>query len=327
MLIFPDLNRLKILYHIFIEQSIVSAARRLNITPSAVSQHLKKLESEIGVPLFIRQHTRLVPTPAADTLLAIIRPFFHDLEVGLRSITQTRECPAGMLRVGAPLVFGKTYFPEIFSLFRKTYPLVTFSLKLGNPALLLDMLGEGQLDFALVDVFLSRRQFSSDLRMYRIEPIVDEELILACSREYYDDVLGGDCSFANLAGREFISYYSNDLALKSWFGDHFGTSAVKLNVVMSVDNVDAVLSGIEHGLGMGLVPSHLVYEAMHAGTIVPVTTKSKEIINRISLVQLKGKTPGLTEETFLSYVKKMMQGPDVVQKFGRIVARQTPVSL
>jgi len=319
LLILPDLNRLRVFYHILAEQSLVGASRILNITPSAVSQHLKKLESEIGTELFIRQHKRLVPTPEAEKLVGIIKPFFHDLEVGLRAINQSRETPAGRLRIGAPLVFGKTYFPGMFSSFRKMYPQVTFSLKLGDPAVLLGMLGDGLLDFALVDVFLSQRQFSADLRMYRIDPVVDEELILACSREYHEQVLGGDCSFTSLIRGEFISYYSNDLALKSWFGDHFGRSSAQLNIVMTVDHVDAVLSGIEHGLGMGIIPSHLVYEAMQEGSIVPVRTKSKEIINRISLVQLKGKKMGLTEETFLSYFKKKMQGAEVVQKFGKIL--------
>ncbi|MDD4650083.1 MAG: LysR family transcriptional regulator [Desulfoplanes sp.] len=319
MLILPDLNRLRVFYHIFAEQSLVAASKTLNITPSAVSQHLKKLESEIGTALFIRQHKRLVPTPEAEKLLAIIKPFFHDLEVGLRAINQSRETPAGRLRVGAPLVFGKTYFPGMFASFRIMYPQVTFVLKLGDPAVLLGMLGDGLLDFALVDIFLSQRQFSADLRMYRMEPVVDEELILACSRNYYEHVLGGDCSFASLVSREFISYYSNDLALKSWFGDHFGKSSARLNIVMTVDNVDAVLSGIEHGLGMGIIPSHLVHDAMQKGSIVPVTTTSTEIINRISLVQLKGKQPSLTEKTFLSFYKKMMQQDAVVEKFSRIV--------
>ncbi|MBU8911935.1 MAG: LysR family transcriptional regulator, partial [Desulfobacterales bacterium] len=48
----PDFNRLKVFYYIFAQKSVVSAARELNITASAVSQTLNKLESELNVLLF-----------------------------------------------------------------------------------------------------------------------------------------------------------------------------------------------------------------------------------------------------------------------------------
>ncbi len=317
MLMQPDFNRLKIFYHIYANQSIVATAKKLNLTQSAISQHLKKLEYELKTPLFTRLHKRLVPTAEAERLFGILQPFFAELEAGLRSIKEAKIKPSGMLRIGAPFEFGKAYFPGIFASFREKYPDVNFSLRLGDPSVLLPMLNQGQLDFALVDVFLAQNRVFSDLGNYSIEPIFDEEVILACSRKYCDTVLHHEFSFKNLISREYVSFVQNAVALKSWFRHHFGKSSVKLNVVMTVDSVQAAISGIRHHMGMGIIVSHLVYDDIKSGEIVRIRTNKKDIINRISLVQLQDKIPSLTDRTFQAHFKNEMRFRSGLEKVSR----------
>ena len=314
MLMLPDFNRLKVFYYIYTKQSIVAAAKELNITQSAISQHLKKLEDEIKTPLFTRLHKRLVPTADAERLIGILRPFFIELETGLRSIKQARVEPLGILRIGAPVEFGKAYFPGIFASFREKYPDVIFSLRLGGPSVLLPMVSMGNLDFALVDVFLAQNRFPTDLGNYSIEPIFEEEVILACSKKYCDTVLHHDFSFKNLISKEYISFVQDAVALKNWFRHHFGKTSVKPNVVMTVDSVQAAISGIRHHMGMGIIVSHLVYDDIKSGEIIPVKTNKNDIINRISLVQLQDKIPTLTDKTFQAHFKSEMRLHSGIEK-------------
>ncbi len=311
----PDINRLKIFYDIYTTRSVVAAARQANITPSAISQQLKKLEVEIKTPLFTRLHKKLVPTGEADRLFAIVNPFLHDLEAGLRTINQARTKPSGQLRVGAPTEFGKAFFPGIFSSFRKKYPEVTFSLTLGDPSVLLSMVRRGTLDFALVDVFLTQSRVHGDLGIYSIEPIIDEEVVLACSKNYCESALGNDFSFKRLIAGEFISYQPDAMALRSWFRHHFRKVALHPKIVMTVDSLQAVIACIKHDLGMGIIVSHMAYDDIRKGRIVTVATSRKEIINRISLVQLQDKVPSLTDKTFQAHFKAAMQKAGVLKKF------------
>lgn len=121
-----------------------------------------------------------------------------------------------------------------------------------------------------------------------------------------------------LAGREFISYQKNALALNSWFRHHFRKSSIRLNIVMTVDSVQAVISGIEHHMGLGIIASHFAYGDIQQGRIIPITTNRKEIINRISLVQLQDKILSLTEKMFQSHFKTAMRQPGVLEKFSKI---------
>lgn len=317
----PDLNRLKVFYFIYAGRSIADASKQLNITQSAVSQQLKKLEGELKAHLFTRLHKRLVPTPEADGLYAILQPFFQSLEEGVRALREGREKPSGNLRLGAPVEFGKSYFPAFIASFRRDYPDVTFNLSLGDPSELIPQLSRGELDFAMVDVFLTQSPALGDLSIYSIRRIVNEEVILAGSRDYCDKVLCRDFSLENLLSRDFITYKKDALALRNWFRHHYKLLSPKINIVMTVDSLQAVISGIEHHIGLGIVASHLVYEKIQNGSIVPIPTGSPEIVNRISLVQLQDKVPSLTEKTFLRHMMREIKRVGVLMDYSKVAER------
>lgn len=299
----PDLNRLKVFYFIFAYKSIAMAAKELHITASAVSQALSKLEAELTVLLFTRLHRKLIPTSAGKALFQLVAPFIRDLEASIGKIIQSKQVPSGMLRIGAPIEFGKSYFPGVFAAFRRTYPEVVFTMKLGDPSEIFSMISSGELDFGLVDMFFIRDREAWDLGIYSSEPLVEERVILACSKAYYDREIKGDHSFENLVSKEFISYQKTSLTLRTWFKYHFNRFSIDLNRVMTVDSHQAVINGILNHVGMGIVAAHIVGNAIDKGQIIPVATQKKDVINKISLVQLQDKVPSLTEKTFIRFLK------------------------
>lgn len=303
----PDLNRIKVFYYIFTFRSVALAAKELNISPSAVSQALTKLETELKAFLFTRLHRKLVPTSAGEQLYEIVSPFIQNLEAGIESMQKARQIPSGLLKVGAPIEFGKSYFPKIFALFRKTYPEVVFSMKLGDPFQLFPMIAGGELDFGLVDTFHTQDQAFGDLTRYSIEPLIAEKVVLACSNDYYQQEIHGDHSFENLSKKEFISYEKSSFTLRNWFKHHFNRYSVDLNRVMTVDSHQTVINGIKQHLGMGVIAAHIVRNDIRRGIIVPVQTSEADVINKIALVQLQDKIPTLTEKIFIQFLKQDIQ--------------------
>lgn len=313
----PDLNRIKTFYYIYHFLSVAQAARELSVSPSAVSQSLAKLEGELKVPLFTRLHRRLVPTFSGEQLFHIVSPFIQDLTAGIDKITRARDVPSGMLRIGSPIEFGKSYFPKVFALFRQQYPEVVFSMTLGDPSDIFSMISAGELDFGLVDIFLTREQVLGNLGHYSIEPLIDEEVILACSKTYYRQEIKGDHSFANLVTKEFISYQKSSLTLRNWFKHHFNRFSVELNRVMTVDSHQAVINGMLAHLGMGVIAGHIVAGEVERKEIIPVQTGQKDVINKISLVQLLDKVPSLTEKTFIRFITRDIRASGMSDGFLR----------
>ncbi len=296
-----NLDRLKVFYHVFSRESVIGAASTLHVSQSAVSQAVQKLESEIKSPLFIRMHKQLIPTPAGERLFAIVQPFMADLDVYLKALELAKDHPVGELRIGAPAEFGKTYLPSIVASFREQYEAVTFTIKFGDPEILLPLLKKGHVDFALVDVFLTEDTFVGNLGMYHFDPVVEEEVILACSKDYYEKFVGNDLLLASLLQQNFISYRKDLQTIKKWFKHHFSKPNVNVHSVLTVDSHEAVISAINHNVGMGVVASHLVKDELNNDQMIQISTSNLEIVNSISLVSLQDKVPTFTEKVFEKY--------------------------
>lgn len=298
-----DLNKLKVFFYIYTYNSISEAAQQLNVTPSAISQNLKNLEGEIQTRLFTRIHKKLIPTSEAKELIHILEPFFLNLDEGLKRFIHGKKTPYGILHLGAPFEFGKFYLPRVISRFRKEYPDVTFSLELGNQRTLLDMLATGKLDFAITDLFLNQKSDFNKLEQYHVEAIMNEKIILACSKEYFQKNIKDDLSFTNLVQQDFISYDYNCLAINGWFKHHFDKQSVKINAVLTVDSLQAVLAAIENDVGLGVITSNQLYSK----NIIALSSSKNEIINTISLIQLKDKVPNFTEKTFQKFLQERLK--------------------
>lgn len=75
-----DLNLLRVLDAVLSERSVVRAARQLHVTPSAISNALARLRSELGDPLVIRSGRGVVPTTRAARLAPSLKRALSELE-------------------------------------------------------------------------------------------------------------------------------------------------------------------------------------------------------------------------------------------------------
>lgn len=292
-----DFNRLKVFYTIYRHKSAAAAARELYISQSAVSQSLGKLERELKTQLFVRLHKKLVPTAAAGRLYEIIEPFVRDLEGGLAWLEAEKSGPSGLLRIGAPVEFGSRNLVELVAAFRRKHPAVFFEISLGHPDLLLPRLAAGELDFVFADIFPGRG--GRNLPPFTVSSVITEKLVLACSAGYYSARLRKAVTPAALAGCDFLDYSHGQPALLNWFRHHYDKSFPGLKVVLTVESVQAILNAIKGGLGLGIVPEYLLEKELKAGSVKAVRTGRPELINRISLVRLKGKAAAPAEKAFL----------------------------
>ena len=311
----PDFNRLKVFYYIYSLNSIVGAANKLHLSQPAISQQLQKLEAELKVPLFTRLHKKLVPTAAGERLFTLVEPFVDRLQDEISYIRQPLDRPAGTLRIGAPREFGKEYLPRFCHEFRQLYPDVMFKLKFKESIPLLTMIREGKLDYALVDVYFKQGELPSFPDIFSIDPLLKEEMVLVCSQEYYQKEISGDHSYKNLLDKEYITDEDDPSILTLWFKHHFRKTPENLNIVMTLDSHEALISGLKLGMGLGVATAHLIWEEIQRGEVVPIATVKENMVNMISLVQLQDKVPTLTEKTFRDFMIVGMQKAGVLERF------------
>ncbi len=99
-----------------------TAARRLSLTPAAVSRNVAMLERNLGVRLFHRSTRKLTLTEAGERFLHAIRDNLEELQASIASVATDRGEPAGVLKVSLGLTFGVDYILPLLPKFLKRYP-------------------------------------------------------------------------------------------------------------------------------------------------------------------------------------------------------------
>jgi DNA-binding transcriptional LysR family regulator len=91
--------------------------------------------------------------------------------------------------------------------------------------------------------------------------------------------------------------------------------AENLNIVMTLDSHEALISALKLGMGLGVATAHLVWDEIQRGEVIPITTLRANMVNMISLVQLQDKVPTLTEKTFRDFMITRMQTAEILKRF------------
>lgn len=117
------------------------AAAELGVSPSALSQTIRGLETRLGVRLLLRTTRSVTPTEAGDTLLGRILPALTTIDAAVDDLRQQRERPAGVLRITVPqsivTALLEPHLPDFFA----AYPDVQLDLRVD--AAHNDLVGEG----------------------------------------------------------------------------------------------------------------------------------------------------------------------------------------
>jgi DNA-binding transcriptional LysR family regulator len=98
------------------------AARRLSLTPAAVSRNVAMLERNLGVRLFQRTTRKLILTEAGERFLLAMQDHLQGLQAAIADTGTDRGEPAGVLKVSMGLTFGADYILPLLPGFLARYP-------------------------------------------------------------------------------------------------------------------------------------------------------------------------------------------------------------
>jgi DNA-binding transcriptional LysR family regulator len=117
------------------------AARRLGISPAAVSRNVAMLERNLGVRLFQRSTRKLTLTEAGERFYQAIRDNLADLQGAIADVATEKGQPAGVLRVSMSPTFGQEYILPLLPAFLGRYPFIRPEWSFENRQV--DLIAEG----------------------------------------------------------------------------------------------------------------------------------------------------------------------------------------
>ncbi|MFJ9609556.1 LysR family transcriptional regulator [Kitasatospora sp. NPDC101176] len=159
--------------------SFTAAGERLGFTQSAISRQIATLEAELGTPLFDRLPRGVRLTEHGHALLPHAEALLDRLDSTRRDLAALTELTAGRLRVGAFDSANAALVPGALAAFRTAHPQVAISFTEGLSAHLLDLLGTGTIDLAVV---ASYAEDAYDRERFELQPLLADPVLVALPR-------------------------------------------------------------------------------------------------------------------------------------------------
>ncbi|MBL6989813.1 MAG: LysR family transcriptional regulator [Bacteriovoracaceae bacterium] len=295
-----DLNKLKVFYYVYQTKSPTKAAKKLYITQSGVSQHIKALEQRIGATLFSRDKKLLRPTSIGHELYKTTQEYFATLENFAQNLRNIDGAVKATIKIGTPSGFSIAMISKLVAEFQKNYPDITFIIEHGNPQELEAMLLEDNLDFAFTDPYVT---FSNDIKQV---PVFCEHVALIGPPNHFKDYKDQNELFDQLVVEKFIVYKEDAPITKSWFKFHFDKIPKSLVIAARVLQTPTIIQMVKMGVGVAIVPRYLVDNCVAKKELCYLETKA-QLANTINLTyREKNHSLRIVEicrEFFINYLK------------------------
>jgi DNA-binding transcriptional LysR family regulator len=135
------------------ERSFTAAAARENASQSGVSQHIAKLEQDLGVKLFARAGARIAPTPAATAYYARCLEVLRAYAAACESIAAEARALSGEVAIGLMPTMTRSALAPALKRFAEAHPGVAVRVVEAYSGVLTREVRAGALDFAVVPAF------------------------------------------------------------------------------------------------------------------------------------------------------------------------------
>ena len=240
-----DWDKLRVFHAVAEAGSFTHAGETLNLSQSAVSRQISALEEALQVPLFHRHARGLILTEQGESLNRTVREVFAKLAMTEALLTESKEKPAGRLKVTTTVGFGSTWLAPRLQGFLEMYPDVTMTLLLDD-----------------TDLDLAMREADVAIRMHapKQPDLVQRHLMqitwLVVAHPDYLKKHGTPTRPEELDDHKIILFgdYRPPVPDIDWLAEAGRRAGQPRRALLEVNSLHAMALAIRSGMGIGVLP-------------------------------------------------------------------------
>jgi len=242
-----DWDKLRVFHAVAEAGSFTHAGDTLNLSQSAVSRQISALEEALQVPLFHRHARGLILTEQGEALNRTVREVFAKLAITEALLTESKEKPAGRLKVTTTHAFGSLWLEPRLNGFLEAYPEVT----------VLMLLDDAELDLAM-------READVAIRMHapKQPDLIQRHLMTMnwhiCASAEYLKKHGLPKRPEELDAHRLILFGNHHPPVPdiNWLAEVGRRPGNPRRAVLEVNSLKAILLAIRSGAGIGAIPDY-----------------------------------------------------------------------
>ncbi len=262
------LRQLQLLVAIADHQSILGAARQLNISQPTATKLVKDLELDFGVTLFDRTNRGVLPTEFGKTLVRHGKLILAQVSHAAQELDDLNDGSGGRVAVGTLLAASAVLLPEAIRHLHERRPNVTVSVREGTNDILMPALRSGDLDMVVgrLPEYRHRQEVVQE-RLY------DEQICIVARRGHPAAKARGGVRFEKLSGHGWI-LPPPDTTLRRQIDKEF----LDRNLDPPVAAVESVSFLTNRNLLaqsdlLGVFPFHVIEEEVRSGMLAVIPSK------------------------------------------------------
>ncbi len=226
--------------------NLTDVAEALFTSQSGVSKHIKDLEDELGVALFVRHGKRLLGLTAPGKELAVIvERMLLDAKNIKRLAEQFADADVGQLSIATTHTQARYALPQVVARFKAAYPKVHLVLHQGSPAEIVALLESGEADIGIATEALGKNNAFVTFPFYdwHHAVVVPQGHALAQSSAL---------TLEQIAEHPLITYHQGYTG-RERIDATFVKAGLAPDLVMSALDADVIKTYVQVGLGVGII--------------------------------------------------------------------------
>ncbi|KAF2413168.1 LysR family transcriptional regulator [Microbacterium sp. B35-04] len=230
------------------------AAEQLHLAQPSLSRQIAALEQDLGGALFTRARAGSVLTAAGESLLPLARRMLADAASVRRELDALAGLRRGRVRLGATPTLCVSIVAEVLNAFHAAHPAIELHITERGSRGLLDALGGGELDLALITT-----SGAASAEKFTVTPLLVEELVVVSSSDAPPLTSRESIRLAEVAELPQI-VFSLTYDLRGATDAAFEEAGLSPRAVIEGAEMDAVLRFVERGIGVAIVPAMVMIE-------------------------------------------------------------------
>lgn len=216
------------------------ASRACNMSPSALTRMIQRLEDEIGQPLFLRDNRSVALTEAGQQLLRYAHKAVHDWNL-FREDLSVEETVSGSISLYASITAVYSLLPDLLETYRSNFPKVHLDLRTGAAERAIEQVLSGEIDLAVAAL--------PDRKLQRLEfmPLAETPLV------FIQPKTPGFPTFGTFHGLEPLVLPQSGTA-RNRLDEWFRSQNITPNIALEVSGNEALIAMVRLGTGIGVVP-------------------------------------------------------------------------
>lgn len=240
-----ELYQLKLFVDLAEKKNFTQVANENYVTQAAVTLQIRKLESELGVPLFHRTTRAVTLLEAGNRLLPYAQKMLQSSEEAKEAVRETKMEVSGLVRVASVHSVGLYELPTYIKRFLQKFPHVNLRIEYRTSDDIYRELLAGDIDVGIV-------AYPSEMSRIECRHFSTDDLAVVCMKDH-PFAKKKNVALTEMEGQNFVQF-TEETPTRRATDAIMAENGITVNVRTECDNIEVLKQMIEIGYGIALLP-------------------------------------------------------------------------